>query len=249
MIPKILHQIWFQGYDKMPEKIKKSHLNCKKINKNFKIMFWDENKINIFLKQYSEYYKFYINLSRIIYKIDYARLVILYHYGGVFIDMDVSCVKNLESLLEKYSDKKLLISKLQRAAKLYGLEVNNAFYASVPKNNFFIYYLNYIHKLFDEYKDSNDNMNKVFQTTGPKGLNKTIQNYKNDFPIESNKIHKLDFYYVEPCLLMCLNNEKTYIIHHHESSWLPNWLRFLKKNWKIVIIIFILTCILIYYLK
>lgn len=39
MIPKIVHNIWIQGYDQLPENIKKRYEDIKKLNPNWKFIF------------------------------------------------------------------------------------------------------------------------------------------------------------------------------------------------------------------
>ncbi len=40
MIPKIIHQIWIQGYDQLPNKLKNNHQLIKKYNPDYQIIFW-----------------------------------------------------------------------------------------------------------------------------------------------------------------------------------------------------------------
>ena len=45
-------------------------------------------------------------------KIDFAKYVILYHYGGVYIDMDVKCLKNINNLKKLFPDADFIVSEL-----------------------------------------------------------------------------------------------------------------------------------------
>nr|AEX62747.1 uncharacterized glycosyl transferase [Moumouvirus Monve] len=102
MIPNILHQIWIQGYDKIPDDLKKYFINCQKVNNNFEHILWDDDKIRKLLidKFDPEYLETYDYFKVPAQKADFARYAILYTYGGIYLDMDMVCRKNLESLLQ-----------------------------------------------------------------------------------------------------------------------------------------------------
>ena len=50
MIPKIIHQIWLQGEDKIPPELSEHYASCKRINNDFEHIFWDETKIKNYSK-------------------------------------------------------------------------------------------------------------------------------------------------------------------------------------------------------
>ena len=61
-------------------------------------------------------------------KIDLARYIILYHYGGVYIDMDMEWIKDFSFLID--NDDELIINKTK--FKFY----NNGVIFSKPKCKF-----------------------------------------------------------------------------------------------------------------
>src|SRR6187399_325467 len=97
MIPKIIHQIWLQGYDNIPAELKNDHENCKIVNNDFEYIVWDKDKIKKLLddkfgKDYSDLFDTYKIFAQ---QADFARYAILYVYGGIYLDMDILCKKNL----------------------------------------------------------------------------------------------------------------------------------------------------------
>lgn len=50
MIPKLVHNIWIQGYNNLPENLKTSYNNIKELNPEWEFIFWDENMIIDLLK-------------------------------------------------------------------------------------------------------------------------------------------------------------------------------------------------------
>ena len=84
MIPKIIHNIWIQGYEHLPEKNKLNHIHIKKLNPDWDFIIWDNQMILNLLKKYPSLlnlYKKVNQLSGIIHskatQSDIARYVIL----------------------------------------------------------------------------------------------------------------------------------------------------------------------------
>ena len=85
MIPKILHTVWIG--DKVP---KLDFRNTWKVFDDWEVIHWDDDK----LKQF--------DLSLVegpTLKSDYARLLILQKYGGVYADMDMMFFKPIDEFL------------------------------------------------------------------------------------------------------------------------------------------------------
>ena len=114
MIPKIIHQIWMQGYENISEKNKEKIENTKKMHINWTYILWDNNKIEELFNvknniQYMTKYNKFIYMHQ---KIDFAKILILNYYGGIYIDIDCDVIKNLDNLFEKFNDYDFIISKI-----------------------------------------------------------------------------------------------------------------------------------------
>ena len=98
-IPKILHQTW---KDKaIPDKWKDSSESCKSLNPEYNYTFWTDSDIEQFLlKEYPWFVETYYSYPYPIQRIDAARLFILYHYGGVYTDLDIICKHSFQKLLK-----------------------------------------------------------------------------------------------------------------------------------------------------
>ena len=96
MIPKIIHYCWFSG-EPFDEKTKMCIETWKEKCPDYEIRECNaENfdmEINDFVK---EAYK----AKKWAFVADYARLYLLYKYGGVYMDGDVELVKNIDCFLE-----------------------------------------------------------------------------------------------------------------------------------------------------
>ena len=110
MIPKIIHQTW---RDKsLPNILNNIYIHNTKIHdkSDFEFKLWShapgEPEIDNFLKiNYPEIYNIFIKTKFGVQKGDISRLAILYHYGGIYIDLDILCIKSLDGLLNYNSDK------------------------------------------------------------------------------------------------------------------------------------------------
>ena len=95
-IPQIIHFIWF-GRAEFPPIIKKCLDSWKRFCPDYEFMFWNEDNfdinINDFVKEAYENKKW-------AFVSDYARLYVLYTYGGVYADSDCEIVKSFDTLLE-----------------------------------------------------------------------------------------------------------------------------------------------------
>lgn len=98
-IEKIIIQTW---KDKnIPEKYKKDIESLKKFNPSYKYIFFTDEEIEKFLKEnYPRYYDVYMKLPVKIQKIDFFRYVAVYHFGGFYFDLDITCLKSLDDLLK-----------------------------------------------------------------------------------------------------------------------------------------------------
>ena len=98
-IPKIIIQTW--KTKEIPEKYKKDVASLKKLNPDFKFLFFTDDDIENFLKKnYPEYYKIYLKLPVKIQKIDYFRYIAIYHYGGFYFDLDMAGYKSIKNLVK-----------------------------------------------------------------------------------------------------------------------------------------------------
>lgn len=94
MIPKKIHYCWF-GRKDIPDKLNKCIKSWKKHCPDYEIIRWDENNFDININNFvREAY----NRQKWAFVTDYARLWIIYHYGGFYLDTDVELIKPLDNL-------------------------------------------------------------------------------------------------------------------------------------------------------
>mmetsp|Transcript_8868 Transcript_8868/g.12629 ORF Transcript_8868/g.12629 Transcript_8868/m.12629 type:complete len:312 (+) Transcript_8868:35-970(+) len=168
-IPKILHQTWKD--ENIPEKWKQSSQSCINLNPDYERRFWTDDDIEEFIRtEYPWFMPTYISYPYPIQRIDAARLLILYHYGGVYTDLDIECREEypFDSLLENLSCHNLAFLETTPCG------VTNMVIFSTPKHHF-------LKKCIDALP-GRENMwgthhTKVMLTAGPTFISHMMRHY------------------------------------------------------------------------
>ncbi len=95
MIPKKIHYCWVGG-NPLPESAKKCIKSWRKYCPDYEIIEWNEQNYD-FTKV--PYMKEAYDAKKWGFVPDYARLDIIYAYGGIYLDTDVEIVKSFDPLL------------------------------------------------------------------------------------------------------------------------------------------------------
>lgn len=240
MIPKIIHQIWLQGYDNIPEDLKQYHNKCMIINSDFQHIFWDESKIIKLLEDKFDQDHVYTFKSYNIpaQKADFARYAILYVYGGIYLDMDSMCIKNLSPFLKYQFFFTVTDDFLNKLYRRYQTGV----IGSIPKHPLYKILLKNIF-------DRTDSSHIVTYSTGTRVFYDSVQEYlKNN----KNDITIIDPKYLHPCGIFddqtCPNNcDSCYIVHVNYSSWSKTLriAKYVTKHFIYFLILFVLIVIII----
>lgn len=273
MIPKLIHQIWFQGKENMPDHLKEYHESWVKNNPDYHIIVWDEQKIN---KEVDKFFdtsitELYYSYDHMIQKIDLAKYIILYKYGGAYIDMDTKSLKRLDdSFFQSYD---LIVSKLPDTYtfrcflalggnSIFSETINNGAIIACIENKVIL------ETIYEAKRNKNSiykNVSKtlyVYISTGPICLTNATYNYISNNP--NHKIKIVNNTYFEGCDVIEIENNNCKIpdnaigIHLYENSWITDnensikkFLGFLIKYLKyiIIFIVLIIVSLVIYYFK
>ncbi|KAH8830448.1 MIPC synthase [Flagelloscypha sp. PMI_526] len=97
-IPRILHQTW--KTDVLPERWQPVSQTCKDLMPDYDYMLWTDASARQFI---SEHYPWFLDTfdhyPYNIQRADSIRYFVLHHYGGIYIDLDIGCLRPLDSLL------------------------------------------------------------------------------------------------------------------------------------------------------
>jgi mannosyltransferase OCH1-like enzyme len=167
MIPKILHQTWKD--ETIPEKWIDAVNSCKNLYSDFTYMLWTDEKMEEFIKnKHSWFYETYISYPHHIQRCDAFRYFVLYTYGGLYLDMDIACIKKINDFL-KYD---AVLVKSPNVETVY----TNMFFAFSKGNPFLKFCIEHLEKS----KNSADLLGKhlhVMSSTGPVFLTDRITEY------------------------------------------------------------------------
>ena len=101
LIPKILHQVYL-GWDNQPMPVhwKKPQKSCIDLHSDWQYMFWtNETAHNLLLNEYPWFIDTWNDYKYPIQRADSIRYFILERYGGIYIDLDNGCNRELTPLL------------------------------------------------------------------------------------------------------------------------------------------------------
>ena len=183
-IPKIIHQVWSNICEPLPELLSGLMETWKKCHPEWEYILWDNEMMNNFMREfYPNYWIPYNSVKYNVQKWDIIRYFIIYHYGGMYADVDYECLEPIESLLENnkgcyFSAEPALHAKTTRVKNFF----NNALIISVPQHPFM---WSIIESAFHELSIKKDYPNKLFEvllTTGPL----LLTNLYNDQPDNSD---------------------------------------------------------------
>ena len=229
MLERNIHQIWMQGSNKFPKKFQEYSKKTKDMHLKWNYMFWDENDIKNLMNEDEKWKTKYDTFIHLHQKVDFAKLAILYKFGGIVIDTDAYSIKPLDSLFDKYEDAKLIVSLIMRDFLPMGFIqswmtcnklsecINNGIYIAKKESDVLSYIINEFINL-PSCPSKMDKMRCIHMTTGPGIFDKAVNKYikEND----DNNIVILPYQYLEPCLsTRCFITDETYIVHKHEMSW------------------------------
>ena len=95
LIPKRIHYCWFSG-NPIHRPLQQCIDSWKRVCPDYEIIRWDESNYDICKNKYMQQAYAHQKWG---YIPDYARLDIIYHYGGIYLDTDVELIRNLDELL------------------------------------------------------------------------------------------------------------------------------------------------------
>ena len=255
MIPRIIHQIWFQDNyqneinllkikninldrifsSNIPQKFKKNIIKMFSFNADYYYILWNQETIEKYVL-FEPYKKLYYSYDLMIQKIDLAKYLILYLYGGIYIDVDTYNLKCFDKIFNLYPKADLLLSKsvpfnffeAKLASKNLNCNMKNFINNGIliSKKNHYFWILLMQEMIKQKNKNNEPIYNylfniKVFNTTGPAIMTNVFQKF--NFLFKNTVLLENKFF--EPCVGFdptCVPNKDTITYHQHTSTWYKN---------------------------
>jgi len=189
-IPKIIIQTWKS--QTVPQRYIPLIDSVKTNNPDYQYLFFtDDDIINFFKLYYPQYLNTYLNLPIIIQRIDFFRYVAVYHYGGFYLDLDMSVIKNFDTLLnyscifpvDEYLDTRFC--KYERykdfCENKQGFLLGQYAFAASPKHPFIKSLIDKINTNLNKYIKYVDfnSQDYIYKSTGPDFVTNAYMNYNN----------------------------------------------------------------------
>lgn len=223
LIPKKIHQIWWQGEGQLPTKFKKWQLGWKKHHPTWEYHLWSEEKMLEFVEiNEPDILPYYISWPLQASRADAFRYIVLKHLGGVYVDMDIECLRPIDVWTHDVS---LLLSQTNT--------FNNAIFGGCSQHVFF-------EELTRNLKVSmGRSVAEFFEKSGPSYFSKTVLRLK--IP-QSEGCRIAPYWAFEPFtpyisdkgkLTVSSDTSRSYAIHHETlrwQSWNDRLLSLLSRN-------------------
>jgi mannosyltransferase OCH1-like enzyme len=103
VIPKVIHQIWLGesgGSEPLPHFIETAR-TWRRLNPSWEYRLWSGSEVEaLFAEHRPDLLGLYRAYPYWVQRADAARYLILYHFGGVYADLDITCTRELDPLVE-----------------------------------------------------------------------------------------------------------------------------------------------------
>lgn len=233
-IPKIIHHTWRN--ETIPEKWQAAYASCLDLHPEYTYKLWtDEGSRDFIRREYPWFLRTFDSYKYPIQRADVIRYFVLYHYGGIYIDLDDGCQRSLDPLLKYHA--------WVREAVPVG--ISNDVMGASPKHPFFEMAIAHL-------KSYNVNWVIPYATvmfsTGPMFLSLILERYKRlNFNSETGRVRILSLRHYK-------NFNDAFFFYTEGSSWHEGDAAFvfwLKRHWLLFTVLCTCTVLslifLIYY--
>lgn len=205
MIPKIINYCWF-GRKELPKSVKKCIASWRKFCPDYEVIQWNENNYDV---TKNEYIKDAYRLKKFAFVSDFARLDIIFHNGGIYLDTDVELINTLDSVLS--NECFMGLEQPNRVATGLG-------FGAIKGSNF-------VKRNLDEYKNEKfTGNNKICVDYTTLALKKLLKE-NGVTSIKDLKTNEIKIYSQEYFCPFDLQSQETNItkktisIHHYDATW------------------------------
>lgn len=220
MIPRHIHQTWHSR--ELPANLQRYHQSWRRHHPAWQILLYDDSACTQFVRQhYPALLEIYEGYRLSIQRADLFRYLVVYHYGGLYADVDMECLRPLDRFLEMGSivlsvEAHLTQRRRQELAYPQPLQVANCIFAAQPRHWFLERVIEEaVHRASWPVSSDAD----IEETTGPRLLTRV---YYDLAPAERSQIVLLpQVYWMPPTSYPnCWPfNRHIYARHYFLGSW------------------------------
>lgn len=182
MIPRIIHQTWSDNLlPSIISDIRETNINLLK-SKGYEFKFWTDKDIRMLIDEHYPDFSYIYNLSKTgVQRGDISRIILVYHFGGIYIDLDVLILRDFDEIIDMNTDMFYITYEPSgQTLALYNSNkyICNAFFAS-NKNNIFVNKL--LRCIPDTIKKYGVNIFNKFDVFGGAYIKTIIDKYSNEY--------------------------------------------------------------------
>ncbi len=229
-IPKIFHFIWVDKADEGNEHpvVPVENLACfrqwQHHHPDWTFFLWNGHAIRKLIRErYAFFLPHYDHYRHWVCRVDAAKYFILNEYGGIYLDLDIECVRPIDSLLEQCKGFNFILSKepqinCERAYKnIMKYVPSNAFLCSVPSYQG----MAHIVQLLIDHVSMEDR--HILLATGPPILYKFIEEqgrlYRDVLVLDSEYLFAMEPGDDRETYERIKKRETCFGIHKFENTW------------------------------
>ena len=229
MIPRIIHQTWKN--DQIPGEWQGFVQSWKKHHPDWEYKLWTNDDGAEFVKRFypkfaSTYFEYPFDIQRA----DAIRYLVIYHCGGLYVDLDFECLQPFDCLLD--TDQLIIGFEPQKHVLEHAQQelLCNALFASKPGSPFLKAVIDYL-----TVTDIKSFAHEVLETTGPMMLQKVYEHTEKKSVDAHPPSRFYPFVYNAPELLQLAGNSQEstrmrrelidsgcFAVHHWANSWIHN---------------------------
>jgi mannosyltransferase OCH1-like enzyme len=158
-IPRLTHHMHINETALSPAQARLRE-GCQKLHPDWQFKFWTDELLEAFVKEeFADFYPEWIKIEPRIKQLDSSRYMLMHRFGGIYMDVDVECVRNLNGLIDP----------LPPGAAWVGDWPEPSILASAPNNQLWLHVLSRIARVWRTLD--------AWHSTGPAGLGAAILEY------------------------------------------------------------------------
>ena len=219
-VPKIIHTIWYQGSDAIPEKYLVNLRKFRMLNPGWEIRVWDNASLRAECSVLGpEYLEAYDSFKIMHQRIDFGRYVVLSRYGGISVDMDVVALRPFDELDFLADLRVLAVSRSVPVGRFSAFKYQNAVLVTPPGDPMTRWIVD---QTASTAKTNSSVLGRlpdsaqVMLTTGPWSFSRIIDRGP------AGGVLALDHTVFEPCLgydTKCKAPKSAFLFHQHDGTW------------------------------
>lgn len=216
-VPRCIHQTW--KTTEVPDRYKAFQKTFLDHHPHWEYKLWtDEDNDKLIEEHYPWFLDMYRSYPHNIQRVDAARYFIMYHYGGVYADLDMQCLTPLDPLVDQIGG--VILGQEGQTHSNGTQRIGNAILFSSRHHPF---WLHVFQSLMENHKFSNtQKIGTVFITTGPSFLHEVYLKYPQGITVmPAVSFYPLPWHKPEQKIELVQRRQypKSWTAHHWEGVW------------------------------